>query len=63
MSRPTTDRSTKPTADDVLDEMFSRPADEGISLAFVARRSGEVIAERYGHRPANDFQPAEDIGA
>ncbi|MGA9278498.1 serine hydrolase domain-containing protein [Ilumatobacter sp.] len=54
---------TKPTAVDVLDEMFTRPSEEGISLAFVALRGGDVIAERYGRRPANDFQPEEEITA
>jgi CubicO group peptidase (beta-lactamase class C family) len=54
---------TKPGFSDVLEQMFARPADEGISLAFVARRGGDVIAERYGRRPANDFYPAQDIDA
>jgi CubicO group peptidase (beta-lactamase class C family) len=55
--------STKPTWTDVLEEMFSRPSDEGTSLAFVALRNGEVIAERYGRRPENAFQPAADVTA
>jgi len=53
----------KPTSIDVLDEMFSRSGDEGTSLAFVAVRGGEVIAERYGRQPENAFQPALDITA
>jgi CubicO group peptidase (beta-lactamase class C family) len=42
-----------------IDDLFGRPADEGVSLALVVQRHGEVIAERYGARPANLFQPAE----
>ena len=54
----------RPDAASVLDELFDRRAEEGISLAFVARRGGEVIAERFGRRPANELQPeAEDITA
>ncbi len=53
----------KPTADDVVDELFARPATTGTSLAFLALRGGEIIAQRYGRRPANDFQEAEDITA
>jgi len=52
-----------PTSIDVLEELFSRTADEGTSLAFVAVRGGEVIAERYGRRPENVFQAAQDITA
>lgn len=44
-------------ADAILDEMFSRPSDQGVSLAFVARRGGEVIAERFGVQAANEFEP------
>ena len=49
------------SAVDVLDELFTRPSDEGLSLAFVALRDGVVVAERYGRQPANDFAPARDI--
>ena len=43
--------------------MFTRPDDEGVSLAFVALRQGRVIAERYGRSPANAFQEAADVDA
>jgi CubicO group peptidase (beta-lactamase class C family) len=50
-------------ASEVLAELFARPAEQGISLAFVAIRNGDVIAELYGCRPANEFVPAEVITA
>lgn len=50
-------------ANDVIDEMFGRDPTEGVSLAFVAVRRGEVIAERYGRRPENALEPAADITA
>ena len=54
----------RPGVSDVLDELFARRADEGVSFAFVARRGGGRVAERYGRRPANALQPeAEDITA
>ncbi len=53
----------RPTASDILDELFARPEEQGISMAFVAVRAGEVVAERYGRRPANDFEPAVDVTA
>jgi len=53
----------RPTASDVVDEMFTRPEDAGVSLAFVAVRGGDVIAERYGRRPGNELEPAADITA
>ncbi|MGB3737159.1 MAG: serine hydrolase [Ilumatobacter sp.] len=50
-----------PAADTILDEMFSRPSDEGVSLAFVARRGGEQIAERFGVQAENEFEPETEI--
>jgi len=50
-------------ADTILDEMFSRPAEQGVSLAFVARRGGDVISERYGVQAANEFEPEQTITA
>ena len=46
-----------------LDELFSRPEAQGVSLAFVARRGGEVVAERYGVQPASAFEPEVSIDA
>jgi CubicO group peptidase (beta-lactamase class C family) len=40
-----------------LDELFARPPEEGISLAFVLTQGGEIVAERYGVRPGNLFEP------
>ena len=42
-----------------LDDLFARPADEGVTLAFVLLRGGELVAERYGVQPGNLFQPDE----
>ncbi len=49
--------------DAVIDGLFSRPADEGVSLAVVVQRDGAVVAERYGTQPANVFQPEQCIDA
>ena len=53
----------RPTAADVVDELFSRTDESGVSLAVVAVRGGEVIAERYGRRPANEPESAADVTA
>ena len=50
-------------AETILDEMFTRPVEQGVSLAFVARRGGEVIAERFGVQAATDFEPEREITA
>ncbi|MEP1124971.1 MAG: serine hydrolase [Ilumatobacter sp.] len=50
-------------AEVILEEMFTRSPDLGVSLAFVARRGGEVVAERYGVQAANDFEPEIAITA
>ncbi|MFK7918031.1 MAG: serine hydrolase domain-containing protein [Ilumatobacter sp.] len=50
-------------AHSILDAMFSRPAEQGASLAFVALRGGDVVAERYGVQAATEFGPAEQIDA
>lgn len=46
-----------------VDAIFERPTDQGISLAMVVMHDGEIVAERYGEQPANDFAPAEPITA
>jgi len=51
------------SADALIDELFTRPCEQGTSFAFCALRGGEVVAEHYGVRPANDFVPAEEITA
>jgi CubicO group peptidase (beta-lactamase class C family) len=43
-----------------IDELFARPADEGISLALVVVHHSDVVVERYGVQPGNLFQP-EDL--
>ncbi len=47
----------------LVDDLFSRPDSEGRSLALVIQRRGEVVAERYGMQPANDFAAAVEIDA
>jgi len=48
---------------DVVDDLFGRPPDEGITLALVVQHRGEIVHERYGVQPANDFQPALPVTA
>lgn len=52
-----------PSADVLLDELFARPDEQGTTFGLCALRDGEFIAERYGIRPSNDFEPAEQITA
>ena len=52
---------SRPTASDVVDELFSRPMEAGVSLALIAVRGGEVIAERYGRSPENELAAAVDV--
>ena len=47
----------------LVDELFQRPDDQGVTLALLVRHRGEVVAERYGVQPENVFQPAIDITA
>ncbi len=48
---------------DLVDAIFERPLDQGISLAMVVLHRGDVIAERYGTQPANVFSPAIAVDA
>jgi CubicO group peptidase (beta-lactamase class C family) len=41
---------------DEIDALFERPPDEGTSLALLVQQCGEIVAERYGVRPANLFE-------
>jgi CubicO group peptidase (beta-lactamase class C family) len=49
--------------DDLVDDLFERPSEEGISLALVVQQRGEIVAERYGVQPENIFQPEMVITA
>lgn len=40
-----------------VESLFGRPAEEGVSLALVVHQGGEIVAERYGVRPGNLFEP------
>jgi CubicO group peptidase (beta-lactamase class C family) len=52
-----------PALTPLVDALFDRPDDEGVTLALVIRQRDEVIAERYGIQPENVFQPAIEITA
>jgi CubicO group peptidase (beta-lactamase class C family) len=52
-----------PDLPELVDELFERPADEGVTLALLVQQRGEVVAERYGVQPENIFQPAIEITA
>jgi CubicO group peptidase (beta-lactamase class C family) len=47
----------------LVDELFDRPADEGVTLALIVQHRGQVVAERYGIQPENIFQPAIEVTA
>lgn len=47
----------------LVEEWFHRPVDQGISLAVVVVRRGEVLAERYGILPDTPFGPGGDVDA
>ncbi|BAN01737.1 serine hydrolase domain-containing protein [Ilumatobacter coccineus] len=49
--------------DELLEELFHRPSEQGVSLALVATRHGAIVAERYGVQPSNEFQEAQTISA
>ncbi len=44
----------------VADDLFGRPGEEGVSLALLVVQGGELVLERYGVRPGNLFQPADE---
>jgi CubicO group peptidase (beta-lactamase class C family) len=45
----------------LVDGLFDRPVDEGVTLALLVQHRGQVVAERYGIQPENIFQPAIEI--
>ncbi len=48
---------------ELVDELFQRPVDDGVTLALLIQHRGKVVAERYGIQPENIFQPAIQITA
>jgi len=52
-----------PSVDAQVDGFFTRPTDEGISLAVVVLQRGAVVAEQYGTKPANAFEPEQAVDA
>ena len=53
-------RMSDATLEREVDALLGRPADEGITLALVVQRAGDMLIERYGARPPNLFHPAEE---
>ncbi|MET0662285.1 MAG: serine hydrolase domain-containing protein [Ilumatobacteraceae bacterium] len=51
------------SVDAQVDGFFTRPTDEGISLAVLVMHRGAVVAERYGTKPANAFEPEQAVDA
>lgn len=47
----------------LVDELFARPESEGRSFALLVRQRDEVVVERYGTQPGNEFQEASDVDA
>lgn len=54
--------SVDPRFTSVVDDLFGRPVEEGISLALVVVQGGHVVAERYGHQPDTIFGPGGPVG-
>lgn len=52
-----------PALTPLVEELFQRPDDDGVTLALLVQHRGEVVAERYGVQPENVFQPAIEITA
>lgn len=50
-------RSTVVELDDEVAALFDRPAEEGVTSALVVHQGGEVLAERYGERVGDLFDP------
>jgi len=49
--------------DSLVADLFDRPAEQGLTLALVVRHRGDVVVERYGVQPGNDWQPETPITA
>ena len=52
-----------PALTTLVDELFQRPTDLGVTLALLIQHRGDIVAERYGIQPENIFQPAIEITA
>ncbi len=56
------DREARPSeVQAISDEIFDRPSDQGVSLALMVLRNGEVIHERYGRQPDTAFGPGGPV--
>ncbi len=47
----------------IVDDLFARPDDQGVTLALVVIHGGEVMAERYGRQPDTIFGLGSDVDA
>ena len=45
----------------LVDAIFERPPESGVSLAMVVMSRGEIVAERYGVQPATPFGPESEV--
>jgi CubicO group peptidase (beta-lactamase class C family) len=51
-----------PRLRDAVGDLVNRPPDQGVTLALLLIKGGQVVAEWYGTQPANEFQPSQPIG-
>jgi CubicO group peptidase (beta-lactamase class C family) len=52
-----------PALEPIVEDLFARPPDQGVSLALVVVQGGEVVAERYGTQPDTAFGPGGPVDA
>lgn len=46
-----------------IDRLVTRDPGQGITLAFILQQHGDIVAERYGIEPADDFEPERSLDA
>lgn len=56
-------RTSRQTVDDLVDQLMRRRDAEGRTYALRIDVGGDVAAERYGVKPANDFEPEQVVDA
>ncbi len=49
--------------EEAIDRLVARDRSEGITLALLVQRGGDVVAERYGVQPGNEFEPEQTVTA
>lgn len=53
--------SSAVSVDGLVDELFARPTELGVSLALVVVQGGEVVTQRYGTQPDTPFGPGGPV--